>query len=93
MGAGDDILRRMAEFEATMLNRLDDIDRKVDRLAAHLGADRAAAGTSIMPPTSTASSNLILRSRSWALALSRRTRVWSISWLLASMGIRIFSLP
>ncbi len=46
MGAGDDILRRMAEFEATMLNRLDDIDRKVDRLAAHLGADRAAAGTS-----------------------------------------------
>jgi hypothetical protein len=42
MGAGEDILRRMGEFEATVLNRLDEIDRRVERLAQHLGADRPA---------------------------------------------------
>lgn len=45
MGAGDDILRRLAEFEATVLNRLDDVDRKVERLAAHLGANQPANGS------------------------------------------------
>src|SRR5450830_1716853 len=64
------------------------IDRKSMRLT-NMGRASAAAGISIMAPTSTASSNLTPSSRRLALACAIMASDWSISKACASMGIRM----
>jgi len=59
----------------------------------NIGSAIAAAGTSIMPPTGTYSSNFTPSSFSCSLACATAACAWFSSFHVESIGIRISTLP
>ena len=68
------------------------IERK-SSLRMNIGSANAAAGTSIIPPSGTYSSNFTPSERSCSLASATQATAWLSSWNVVSIGIRISALP